>query len=61
MQKDNTILFQELHQVLRNAQLRRTADIGSWLRQYFEDRRQARLQKEANQSTTVTTLHRSAT
>jgi hypothetical protein len=60
MQEDNTIQFQELHLVLRNAQLQRTADLGSWLRHYLESRR-AQLQKEANLSTAVTTLHRSAT
>jgi hypothetical protein len=61
MQEVNTIQFQELHLVLRNAQLQRTADLGSWLRHYLESRRRAQLQKEANLSTAVTTLHRSAT
>jgi hypothetical protein len=61
MQEDNTIQFQELHLVLRNAQLQRTADLGSWLSHYLESRRRAQLQKEANLSTAVTTLHRSAT
>ena len=47
MQKDDSIQFEELDQILRTAQLRRTADVGGWLRQYFENRRQARLQKHA--------------
>jgi hypothetical protein len=37
--------FQELDQVLHNAQLRRTADLGGWLRQYLEARRQTRRKK----------------
>ena len=51
------IHFRELDQVLRKAQLRRTADLGGWLRQYFENRRQSRLQKASPSMT----LHQSAT
>ncbi|VIO74564.1 hypothetical protein CI1B_53370 [Bradyrhizobium ivorense] len=32
MQHDSGIQFQDLDQVLRNAQLRRSADLGAWLR-----------------------------
>ncbi|QOZ26059.1 hypothetical protein [Bradyrhizobium sp. CCBAU 51753] len=32
MQQDSGIQFQDLDQVLRNAHLRRSADIGGWLR-----------------------------
>jgi hypothetical protein len=54
--KENTgPQFQELDEVLRNAQLRRTAELGGWLRQYFENRRQVRLQKPASLPTTTTT------
>ena len=53
----SNIQFRELDQVLRNAELRRTADLGGWLRRYFEDRHQSRLQKQASPSMT---LHRSA-
>jgi hypothetical protein len=59
-QEGNSPQFQDLGQVLRNAQLRRTADLGGWLRQYFADRRQARLQKQGSPSTTVMSLQRSA-
>jgi hypothetical protein len=57
-QKDDVgrVQFQEFGQVLQSAQLRRTADLGDWLRQYFENRRQSRLQKQANPSMS---LHRS--
>jgi hypothetical protein len=40
MQHDNGIQFQDLDQVLRNAQVRRSADLGGWLRRYIGDRRQ---------------------
>jgi hypothetical protein len=42
---DKTIHFQnDLTQVLRNAELRRTADLGGWLKHYLKDRREARQQ-----------------
>jgi hypothetical protein len=44
-QEDNSAQFQPLDQVLHNAELRRTADLGGWLRQYLEERRQTRRQK----------------
>jgi hypothetical protein len=47
--------FQELDQVLSSAQLRRTAELGGWLKHYFESRRQAWLRKQANLTTTVIT------
>jgi hypothetical protein len=57
MQEDKAIYFQELDQILYNAQLRRSADLGAWLRQYLEHR-QARQQREKLNA--VTTLHRPA-
>jgi hypothetical protein len=45
MHNDNGVQFQDLDTVLHNAQLRRSADLGGWLRQYFGDRR-ARLQNK---------------
>ncbi|MGY4479619.1 hypothetical protein [Bradyrhizobium sp. USDA 3364] len=35
MQHNDGVQFQDLDQVLRNAQLRRSADLGAWLRQRF--------------------------
>ncbi|MGY3445099.1 hypothetical protein [Bradyrhizobium sp. USDA 4473] len=35
MQQDSGVQFQDLDQILRNAQLRRSADLGPWLRQCF--------------------------
>jgi hypothetical protein len=40
-----TIQFQDLDQVMRNAELRRSADLGGWLKQLLEDR-QARSQNQ---------------
>jgi hypothetical protein len=48
MPENNQIQFEDLDQVLRSAQLRRSADLGLWLRQYIESRRQARLQEAVN-------------
>jgi hypothetical protein len=61
MQEDNSTQFQTLGQIWRSAHLIRAAELGSWLRQYFENRRQSRLQKQASLSTTVMTLNQSAT
>ena len=63
MQKDDkTVDFQELAEVLHSAQLRRTADLGGWFREYLEARRQARTQKRAiAKNAVVTALHRPAT
>jgi hypothetical protein len=47
MQEDKSVQFQDLDQVLYNAQLRRSADLGLWLRKYLEARRQRRLQTES--------------
>lgn len=58
MQEDKGIQLQDLDQVLYHAQLRRSADLGIWLRQYLEDRRQARLHSKEMQSKAITTLHR---
>jgi hypothetical protein len=57
MQEDRSVQSQELDQVLYDAQIRRSADLGLWLRQYFESRRRRRQQTEAVTSNTVTTLH----
>jgi hypothetical protein len=45
MQEHRLIVSQDLDQVLLNAQLRRSADIGVWLKQYFARRRQVRAEK----------------
>ena len=58
-QGDQGPQFQELDQVLHNAQLRRTADLGGWLRKYLAERRRARRQKLLDLPTTAIT--RSAT
>jgi len=47
MQEDSkTIQFQDLNDVLHNAQLRRSADLGAWFRELFHNRRLARQQRE---------------
>ena len=48
MQKDSGIKFQDLDEVLHDAQLRRSADLGLWLRHFIQERRLARQQKEAD-------------
>jgi hypothetical protein len=45
MQEHRLMSSQDLDQVLLNAQLRRSADIGAWLKKYFERRRHIRAQK----------------
>ena len=47
MQQDKRVNFQDLNQVLLSAQLRRAADIGLWLKRFFEERRQARSRSES--------------
>jgi hypothetical protein len=47
MLEDRDTQFDDLTQVLRDAHLRRTADLGSWLRQYVNNRRQVARLKEA--------------
>jgi hypothetical protein len=54
MHEDNTVQFQDRDQILQAAQLRRSADLGFWLRQYIEARRKAQLQKGATSSKTMT-------
>lgn len=46
-QENKTAHFEDLDQVLHNAQLRRTADLGVWLKQYLESRRRTRSQIQA--------------
>jgi hypothetical protein len=59
MGENKTFQFQELDQVLQSAQLRRSADLGLWLREYFAARR-ARLEEGAKSLNTTATLHRQA-
>jgi hypothetical protein len=54
-----TLQFQEFDHVFQSAQLRRSADLGLWLREYFAARR-ARLEEEAKSLNTATTLRRQA-
>jgi hypothetical protein len=60
MQEDKAIHFQELDQILYNAQLRRSADLGGWLRQYLEHREVRRQGEKLNALSSMTTLHRPA-
>jgi hypothetical protein len=46
MKKEDGFQIQNLNQVLHDAHLRRTADLGVWLKQYLERRRRSRLHKE---------------
>jgi hypothetical protein len=62
MQENRTIKFDDLDQVLCAARLRRSADLGRWLREYFEGRRETKQLKEmANLLNATATSHRSAT
>jgi hypothetical protein len=60
MQQDKRVNFQDLDQVLLNAQLRRSADIGLWLKPYFEERRQARSRRESPVNPTTTFQRRAS-
>ncbi|MGY3341431.1 MULTISPECIES: hypothetical protein [unclassified Bradyrhizobium] len=46
MRNDKNVQFRDLDEILYNAQLRRSADLGRWLRQYLEERRGARMKNE---------------
>jgi hypothetical protein len=46
-QKNTSPQFRELDQIMRDAQHRRTTELGGWLKQYLENRRLARPQKGA--------------
>ena len=59
MGENKTLQCQELDEVFQSAQLRRSADLGRWLRDYFATRR-ARLEEEAKSLNTTATLHRQA-
>jgi hypothetical protein len=48
--KENNIRFQDLDQVLLDAQTRRSADLGEWLMQFLRARREARLQEKLNRA-----------
>jgi hypothetical protein len=48
--KDEKIQFQNLDEVLRDAQLRRSADLGLWLRRYLQTRRESRLKRDVSLS-----------
>lgn len=61
MQKDNGFQAQNLDHVLHDAQLRRANDLGVWLKQYLDQRRQRRLRKELSSPPSVpASLHRQA-
>jgi hypothetical protein len=60
MREDKDLHFQELDQVLHNAHLRRSADLGAWMRQYLESRQARREKKKLNVLGPLTTLHRTA-
>lgn len=48
MRDENEALkFGELDEILHTAELRRTAEIAGWLKQYFEVRRRSRLEQQA--------------
>lgn len=55
------IQSKDLDQVLHAARLRRSADLGVWLRQYVENRRLAREVREMKARHAAPTLHRPAT
>jgi hypothetical protein len=57
--ENKALPFQELDHVFQSAQLRRSADLGLWLREYFAGRR-ARLEEEAKSLNTATALRRQA-
>jgi hypothetical protein len=59
MHENKSLQFQDLDQVFQSAQLRRSADLGGWLMEYFLARR-ARLDGEANMLKATATLHRQA-
>jgi hypothetical protein len=48
MRDDNAIQFQDLDDVLHNAQLRRSADLVGWLSQYFRNRQTRPQNKDAS-------------
>jgi len=54
MELEKTAHFRDLDQVLHNARLRRSANLGLWLRRYFADRRRVRSQNEACPVSTIT-------
>ena len=47
MHRYKTSQFDDLVEVFHNAHLRRSADVGRWLRQYFDDRRKIERPKKA--------------
>lgn len=48
--KDEKIQFQDLDEVLRDARLRRSADLGLWLRRYLQTRRESLLKRDVTLS-----------
>ena len=60
MQDDKALHFQELDQVLSNAHIRRSADLGAWLKQYLESRRIRRQSEKLAVLKPLTPLHRPA-
>lgn len=55
MQQDNGIKFQDLDQVLRTAQIRRSADLGLWIRQYIQNLGLARQQRATDRKHAIAT------
>jgi hypothetical protein len=47
MHEDKPVKFDDFAHILHNAQMRRSADLGIWLRQYLRDQPQAGWYKEA--------------
>lgn len=59
MQEDGkTIQHRDLNDVLHDAQLRRSAELAVWFRQYLQDRRLARQQREMKARHAVATQSR---
>jgi hypothetical protein len=57
---DKALHFQELDQILSNAHIRRSSDLGAWLRQYLEFRRIRRQSEKLGVLKSLTPLHRQA-
>lgn len=55
MQQDSGIQLQDLDQVLRTAQVRRSTDLGLRLQQYVQDHRLARERREADGQHAIST------
>ena len=47
MHEHENVQFDDIAKILQQAHLRRSADIGPWLRQYFQQSRQVKTQTTA--------------